>query len=135
MRAASPLRVQRLGAPLPDDPGIIGTLIFATQLRDFRQSALKDTRIPGDLIALCEHQTDQRLLVLGLNGEDVAADAFCLGRLLERSIMFSLCQSACNTLVRQSFQREHGASWIFTEYGTASSTGRRKRPLPVPSTG
>jgi len=90
LRAAARFSVgeQGLRASLVDDPAVVGAFVFVVQLRDRAPCVRDTTGIEHELVGEGEEQRCSCLLVVGIDGEHVEADAFGLARLVQEPIPF-----------------------------------------------
>src|SRR5579863_362217 len=78
--------VVSLGPALPGDARVVSAVIGRLQSGNHCESARKGAYILSYLLGQRQDQTDQSLLVGGLNLEDVAADAFGFARLIQQAV-------------------------------------------------
>ncbi len=125
----------RLAPPLPDDPGVVGALVLAAQLR---QDTIR--LIHGHVVALAElvgdgqEQHGEHLLVVGVDPEDVEADALRLLRLVEQPVSLRLGDGPGNCRAGDRLELEHGALLVRCRgrAGTACRADRTSDRRPAP---
>ena len=88
-----------LGVPLQYDPVVIRSLVLPLEPGDepARLSHIT-TRTLSQLLRDGRDQRDQGWLVVGLDGQDIAADTIGLPRLTQETIAFRFGEGGCNPL-------------------------------------
>jgi len=100
----------RARSTLEDEAVVVRALVLGGEPLGGRHG-LGDHRAPlrvGELIGQRQQQHDERLVIAGIDGEDVLADALRLRRLVEQAVTFCLRQGRWDRAHRDGFQVEHG---------------------------
>ena len=97
-------------AALGEDAGVVVLGVVAVEARQQGARFLVGGAEPGvELIGQREEQHEQRALVVGLDGEDVEADALGLDGLVEQAIALGLVERGGQTFAGQLLQLVGGA--------------------------
>ena len=95
----------RLGAAFPDNPGVVGVLVRIAHTIDHTERLGDRARdVLVELLGQRQQQCDERVVVLGLDGQRVEADALRFGRLVQQPITFGLGDCARYRFRRQSLE-------------------------------
>src|SRR3989440_12143972 len=101
----------RLAPALADQASVVLPLVVVAQpAEDGTRVAGAFPRPAAELVGGREKQHDQRLLVIGLRGKDVEADALRLLRLVEQPVSLCLGERAWNGLAGDRLELPHDAS-------------------------
>ncbi len=81
---------------LPDDAGIVGLLVLSLNLGENFLGSFR-LRVGVELIGPRQEQGNQRLLVIGHDGQNVKANAFCKNRFIQEPVTLHLCERVGDT--------------------------------------
>ena len=119
-RAGAAVRELRLRAPLGDDPGAVRLVVFAFERRQRLARALVRVGCGAELIGEREQQRDERGLIVGVDREDVEADALGFARLVEEAVPLGLRQGGVDGVTRERLEFAH--PWLLPPADTISAS-------------